>query len=367
MAKQWLLKLERHDDDESYVLVRVTAKDSDDLDLDFLATEGEEVYKGKLRKNDLKVLRAKTYSGTDDEWEAILRYTLLDQKPSSISREQKQSLEVGVSRQDQKGKPLLSIAFRNRIDDITQRIGAIELSHTSKEIQLFDWAALAVDKAQALQTEFSALSEKTNEDKSTIARLESELADLVKAKADHEEQMLLKFVFLLNEKKAKIRDQQRILQTATLDEGRKKQLQALQGASSSRNRRRRTTKRGASEDGDSEDESQAFETQEDRRGKPNGEDAEMDTDRQTTPSTTASEADDEDIGMRTRAKKLSPRKASPRSTKKSAPTRGSPPRLRSQHTPAKSSHNSRSETKAKTPEPAPIDDDEETASEDDEL
>ena len=366
MAKQWLLKLERHDDDdESYVLVRVTAKDSDDLDLDFLATEGEEVYKGKLRKNDLKALRAKTYSGTDGEWEAILRYTLLDQKPSEISKEQKQSLEVGASRQEQKGKHLLSITFRNRIDDITQRIGAIELSHTSKEIQLFDWAALAVDKTQSLQSELSALSERNNEDKSTIAQLESQLADLVKAKADHEEQMLLKFVFLLNEKKAKIRDQQRILQTATLDEARKKQLQALQEAGSSRNRRRGATKRGTTEDGDSEDESQAFETQEDRRGKANGEDAEMDTDRQTTPSTTASEADDEDIGMPTRAQKLSPRKASPRSTKKSAPTRGSPPHPRPQQTPAKSAHNTRSETKAKIPEPAPVD--EETASEDDEL
>ena len=367
MAKQWLLKLERHDDDQGYVLIRVTARDSDDLDLDFLATEGEEVYKGKLRKSDLKALRAKAYTGTDDEWEAILRYTLLDQKPSAISKEQKQSLEVGVSRQDQKGKALLSITFRNRIDDITQRIGAIELSHTSKEIQLFDWAALAVDKAQALQSELSALSEGTNEDKSTITRLESQLADLVKAKADHEEQMLQKFVLLLNEKKVKIRDQQRILQTATLNETKKMQLQALHEAGSSRNRTRRTTKRGASEDGDSEDESQAFETQEDRRGKAKGEDLEMDIDRQTTPSTTASEVDEEDVEMPARAKKLGPRKASTRSTKKSALTSDSPPHSRPQHTPAKSGHNTRSETKAKTPEPAPVADDEETASEDDEL
>lgn len=241
MAKQWLLKLQRQDDDDQgYVLIRVTPRETDDLDLDFLATEGENVFKGKLRRNDLRDLRAKAYNGTEEEWEAILRYALLESKSSAISQEQKQSLEVGASRQDQMGKPTLSITFRNRIDDITQRIGAIDLSQTSKSIQLFDWAGLAVDRANVLESKLAALSDRTNGDKATIARLESQLADLVKVKADHEEQLLLKFTLLLNDKKAKIRDQQRLIQTATFDKGKGRELRALQKSGSSRNTTRRT-------------------------------------------------------------------------------------------------------------------------------
>jgi hypothetical protein len=364
MAKQWLLKLQRQDDDDQgYVLIRVTPRETDDLDLDFLATEGENVFKGKLRRNDLKDLLAKAYNGTEEEWEAILRYALLESKSSAISEEQKQSLEVGASRQDQMGKPTLSITFRNRIDDITQRIGAIDLSQTSKSIQLFDWAGLAVDRANVLESKLAALSDRTNGDKATIARLESQLADLVKAKADHEEQLLLRFTLLLNDKKAKIRDQQRLIQTATLDKSKWRGLRALQKSGSSRKTTRRTGKRSAPDDYDSEEsESQAFETQEDRRGKPKDEVQEVESDRQTTPSSTESEGDD-DGGLSIQAKKPGPRKASPKSTKISVPISASkaPPRS------AKSSHNTRSEAQPKFTEPTPIDDDEETASEDDEL
>lgn len=368
MAKQWVLKLDRQDDDQGHLLIRVTSRDSDDLDLDLLATEGEEVFKGKLRRNDLKAFRAKTYNGTEDEWEAILRYSLLERESSAISKEQKQSLEVGASRQDQEGKPVFSITFRNRIDDITQRIGAIELSHTSKTIQLFDWASLAVDKNIALESELSALSERTDGDKATIARLETQLADLIRAKADHEEQMLMKFVLLLNEKKAKIRDQQRLIQTARFDEDKGKQLRALKDVGHLRSTTRRKGKRSAPDEDDSGgDESQAFETQTDRRGESTVEDQEMDSDRHTGLGSTESEADDDVDELSIRAKETSPRKASPKSTKKSATTTASIPPARVLSFEAKRAYITRSGKQSKVSEPAPIDDDEETASEDDEL
>lgn len=368
MVGQWLLKLPRHDDDDQgHVLIRVTSRESDDLDLDFLATEGENVFKGNLRQNDLEGLRAKVYDGTEDEWKAILRYALLQSKSSSISKEQKQSLEVGASRLHQKGKPMLSIVFRNRIDDITQRIGAVELSQTSKSIQLFDWATLAVDRAKVLASKLSTLSGSTDGDKATIVRLESQLADLVEAKGDHEEQLLLKFTLLLNDKKAKIRDQQRLIQTATLDKDRGKGLRALQKDGSSRNTTRRTGKRSAPQDEDSgADESQAFETQEERRGRARDEAREVDSDRQTTPSSTESD-DDEDGSLPLRATKVSQRKGSPKSTNKSAPISSRTLHPRSSPSATKSGHNTRLETQPKIAEPTPIHDDEETASEDDEL
>jgi len=247
------------------------------------------------------------------------------------------------------------------------RIGAIELTQTSRVISLFDWATLAVDKSKALESELSAVTERTGGDKAAIARLESQLADLVKAKARHEDQMLSKFVLLLNNKKAKIRDQQRAMGTAQLS---KKKLRDLSGSISpgtSRDTTRTTKKRSAPDEEDGEeDESQAFETQEDRRKNPNDEEKEADSDRQTTPSSTESEPDADDDELPTRGNKTTRRQASPKSTGKSASTPPKIPPARSLPFATKSSHYTRSESQSKAPA-SPLDDDEETASEDDEL
>lgn len=51
----------------------------------------------------------------------------------------------------------------------------------------------------------------------TITKLNTQLEDLVQAKNDHDDQLVAKFVQLLNEKKLKIRNQQRLLASANID------------------------------------------------------------------------------------------------------------------------------------------------------
>lgn len=61
------------------------------------------------------------------------------------------------------------------------------------------------------------MTRKLQEKEEEAQKLKSELADLVKLKNAHEDSLLEKFSLLLNEKKLKIRDQQRLLETATVD------------------------------------------------------------------------------------------------------------------------------------------------------
>jgi hypothetical protein len=363
MANQWLLKIVVQDDDKDPVLLRVTSKGKNNLDLDLVATESTAVFKGKLRKRKIQALRHKNYSGTEDQFEAILKYVLLEGQSSLISEEQKRRLEVGASVKEKEGQRVLSITFRDRIEDITSGIGAIELSEDeTEEISLFDWAILAVDKHKSIEGELSNISKQAAEDQTTIASLQKQLADLVEAKAEHEEQLISKFVLLLNEKKAKVRDQKRLIQTSHPNQER---IEDVRRSIDERRRSyttRRGSKRSAPEADESEDESLAFETQDNtRRQVPEAE--EIESDRRTTPDTTESEAIDGELPIQ--AKKISPRKSSPQKVKKTAPTPASEPPLRASASGGKSGRITRSEA-PKAPEP-PLDDDEETASEDDEL
>jgi hypothetical protein len=51
----------------------------------------------------------------------------------------------------------------------------------------------------------------------TINRLNRQLEELMHAKVQHENQLVSNFVQILNEKKLKIRNQQRLLAAATVD------------------------------------------------------------------------------------------------------------------------------------------------------
>jgi hypothetical protein len=363
MAKQWLVKIVMQNNDKDPVLLRVTTKGKDDLDLDLVATESTAVFKGKLRKRNIQTLRHKNYSGTEDQLEAILKYVLLEGQSSLINEDEKRRLEVGASVKGKEGRRVLSITFRDRIEDITSGIGAIELCEDdTEEISLFDWAILAVDKYKSVEGELSIISNQAAEDKTTIISLQKQLADLVEAKSEHEEQLISKFVLLLNEKKAKVRDQKRLIQTSHPNQER---MEDVRGPIDERRRSyttRRGSKRSAPEADQSEDESQAFETQENtRRQEPEAE--EIESDRRTTPDTTESEASDGELPIG--AKKISPRKSSPQKVKKTASTPASEPQLRASASRGKSGRNTGSEA-SKAPE-QPLDDDEETESEDDEL
>jgi hypothetical protein len=84
-------------------------------------------------------------------------------------------------------------------------------------IQLFDWSGIAAARVDTLEQRFTSLLAHYRSAEDTIRQLNVQLEDLISAKNQHEEQLVANFVQLLNEKKLKIRNQQRLLASAKVD------------------------------------------------------------------------------------------------------------------------------------------------------
>lgn len=81
---------------------------------------------------------------------------------------------------------------------------------------MFQWAGIAAEAATEARDEIVELRDKFDAQQETINRLNAQLEDLIKAKEEHENALLGKFKELLNSKKLKIRDQQRLLAGAKI-------------------------------------------------------------------------------------------------------------------------------------------------------
>lgn len=154
------------------------------------------------------------------EWEDVLSSVLLTQqyeekrsKPDSVEKLELTSLVAD----DQ-----LTVIVRRNISGITQRLGEITLRILDEEeaadrVELLDWVAVAVDRATLLENEVKNLNVKYEEQGRTIDRLNKQLEELIVAKNEHEASLLQNSQELLNAKKLKIRDQQRLLAGAKVD------------------------------------------------------------------------------------------------------------------------------------------------------
>jgi hypothetical protein len=91
-------------------------------------------------------------------------------------------------------------------------------------LQLFDWTGEAASQLQSSFQTITTLQRRLGAQDGTIENLKGQLEDLINAKNEHEDSMLEKFRDLLNSKKLKIRDQQRLLATATVDQEQRKML-----------------------------------------------------------------------------------------------------------------------------------------------
>ena len=72
-------------------------------------------------------------------------------------------------------------------------------------------------RATDLEQEVQNLTSKYDEQEKLMQKLNQQLEDLIEAKKQHEDTLLGKFRELLNAKKLKIRDQQRLLVGAKVD------------------------------------------------------------------------------------------------------------------------------------------------------
>ena len=122
----------------------------------------------------------------------------------------------------------LILHVRNNIGGIVQRLGQIDLKYEPDlEIDTISWAHTAVSRADTLSTEIRGLQANVIAQNDIIEKLNKQMVDLIAAKKEHEDALTNKFRELLNSKKLKIRDQQRLLASAKIHPGQAAKIQAL--------------------------------------------------------------------------------------------------------------------------------------------
>ncbi|OAQ73019.1 DNA double-strand break repair and VJ recombination XRCC4 [Pochonia chlamydosporia 170] len=201
MTSKRVLKFPVNDNESSFVLVQVSPKGSKPLDLKLVGTEGEAPYVCSLRHDRVASLRVKNCSVSEEEWQTILQ-SIFDQQPLP-------DIQASASVQSESS---ISLTIRKQVQGITQRLGAITLNHDADEaIELFDWCATSVDAVTKAKASSSESASQVDELRSSVEELKAQLDELVAAKQEDEVVLLQKFRDLLNEKKVKIREQQKII------------------------------------------------------------------------------------------------------------------------------------------------------------
>ncbi|OJD29085.1 dna double-strand break repair and vj recombination xrcc4 [Diplodia corticola] len=218
MAAKHILRVRRTDVDEAtpaYALLAVEPAGPEPLDVKLVGTEGESVFAASVRGAQIRNFRdRRSKTGDDHEWESILRSSLLLRPTAGDDAKLLENVEIVASVSDQH----LNLTVRKNIQGITQRLGVIPLAEDcDTEIEFFEWTAIAVETASAARDGACELRNKHEAQQVTINKLKSQLDELIQSKNDHEKALLAKFQDLLNAKKLKIRDQQRLLAGAKVD------------------------------------------------------------------------------------------------------------------------------------------------------
>ncbi|PON20521.1 hypothetical protein TGAM01_v210623 [Trichoderma gamsii] len=196
-----VIKLPRDDDESAHVLIQVTQKGSKPLDVKLVGTEGEAPYVAILKQDRLASLQVSNCPVSESEWQSILQSLFALQPATDIQATA--SVKTYSS---------LSITIRKRVQGITQRLGSIELKHDEDEgIALFDWCAESVDALIQSNAALAEAAAHAKELETTVKELKSQLDELLTSKQDDETALLQKFRDLLNEKKVKIREQQKVI------------------------------------------------------------------------------------------------------------------------------------------------------------
>ncbi|KAL1884355.1 hypothetical protein VTK73DRAFT_49 [Phialemonium thermophilum] len=205
MSESHILRIPRSDEEGGYVLVQTTSSGPKVLDLKLVATEGFAPYVVKLRQDRISTLKAKNSPCSQDEWERFLASVLLE-------RESVPDIEAAAHVAEEES---ITINIRRRVQGITQRLGTLSLKHDEGEnIQLFEWCSTSIAARETLSTDLASAVVKTQRLENAVADLKTQIEELIQAKQSDEGELLEKFRDLLNEKKVKIREQQRLLAAA---------------------------------------------------------------------------------------------------------------------------------------------------------
>lgn len=180
-----------------------------------------------VRQRNIQKLKSKHYDGSDDDWANIIKCILIPHQTNPVNEIRENGLQVSCSVSGKDPNTTLLISFRHQIEEITQRIGTIELRQTEETdgVDLFGWAAHALEERDHNARELIDRTGKLESAKATIASLEKKLDELTQAKEEHETQLIWNFASLLNEKKLRIRELQAML-VSDLDTADQDQVEA---------------------------------------------------------------------------------------------------------------------------------------------
>ncbi|GAB7354392.1 hypothetical protein MBLNU459_g4891t1 [Dothideomycetes sp. NU459] len=238
MPSSHVLRVRRTDAD--YVLVSVYQNGLSPLDLKLVGTDGNDPFVAEIKHADIAKFQDKNHQASPDEWTDCLSAVLLRQPSDSPA-------VVGIEILANVANEQITLLVRKNISGITQRLGTISLVLNEDEaIELFDWAGSAACASENLRVQLVDLQSSLSSRQQEIVRLTAQLDDLVQAKKEHEQMLLTKFAALLNSKKMKIRDQQRLLAHAKIDPKAAEQVQQTRSTSTRKPSSSRPSKRKAS-------------------------------------------------------------------------------------------------------------------------
>ncbi|KAL0941009.1 mitotic apparatus protein p62-like protein [Colletotrichum truncatum] len=345
MTSGHVLRFPRSDEEGAFVIVQATSTRSKALDVKLVGTDGREPYAIScelnnqypatsltadhygpvrfplaVRHDKVSSFRVKNSPCSEDEWVSILT-AVLRQDPAS-------DIEVLASVEDQSS---ITLTIRKKGKEFTQRLGAIELSHNPRElIELYDWCGLSVQTADEAKEALASATAKASQLEETVRELKAQLDELVAAKEADESELLEKFRDLLNEKKVKIRQQQRILASASVDPEDPAQEPNLSSSGTVRAAgKSRATKRKAApapvDDDDSDEEFEKMDVDAAMEPAPELSDQQRDT-TEDEDETASEEEEDGDSPVEVPPAKQAPPKKSAQSHEKPGPaTKEAPP------------------------------------------
>ncbi|ORY01504.1 hypothetical protein BCR34DRAFT_627739 [Clohesyomyces aquaticus] len=213
--KRHIVAVEPASGDGPVVVLEVRQRsDSRPLDVDLIGCEEEYPYVATIQQRDIGKLQ-KNFKGSSDEWNTLLSHFLLQQQPEDGDTKILDGVRMVYSLTTRKK---LEIVFRQDVQGIKVTLGEIVLPCDEEaEILPFEWAQVSAQAHALALSEIAELKSKLHSKQSTVDKLNAQLEDFIKTKNESDTAMLQQFMELLNEKKRKIRDQQRLLAGAKVD------------------------------------------------------------------------------------------------------------------------------------------------------
>lgn len=174
-----------------------------ELNVKITATDGEVGYSLDLKENKVGRPQDGIAHQSEDDWKSVLRAALLAD-PREEDHAWRSKLEMTSLL---KGDTVV-IELRQDINGIKQRLGYLEIpSNEEVEVELWQWLDETCKEKDESQLKLRVAEEQLKKQLEMVEQLSFQLQDLIAAKKEHEDALIVRFQLLLNEKKKKLRDQ----------------------------------------------------------------------------------------------------------------------------------------------------------------